>query len=160
VREAIIKELKGLVDDETGEPIIEEIYRKEELYSGPHLKEAPDILFLPRNLEIAAFGNMPLPHTESWILPGRIGISSHGRPPHDEGKRIRKGAKMEGAKIIDLAPSFLYLLDLPVSREMDGKVLDRAFLPRPLTRSRSIISKKVPLDSNRKRFILIPKRKN
>ena len=46
-----------------------------------------------------------------------------------KGKRIRKGAEMEGAKIIDLAPSFLYLLDLPVPREMDGKVLAKAFLP-------------------------------
>jgi len=130
VREAIIKELKGLVDDETREPIIEEIYRKEELYSGPHLKEAPDIVFLPRNLEIVAFGEYAF--ASHRILDPSWGVSGSHRMDGllmMEGRRIRKGAEMEGAKIIDLAPSILYLLDLPIPREMDGKVLNRAFLP-------------------------------
>ena len=56
IREEIIKELKELVDQETGERVVEEIYRKEEIYSGPHLSEAPDIVFLPKGLKIAAFG--------------------------------------------------------------------------------------------------------
>ncbi len=47
-----------------------------------------------------------------------------------KGNRIRKGAGVEGAEIIDLAPSILHFLDLPVPEEMDGKVLESAFVDR------------------------------
>src|SRR3989304_3087253 len=51
VQEEIIEKLKNLMDEETGEKVVGEIYRKEALYHGPHLKEAPDVVFLPRSLE-------------------------------------------------------------------------------------------------------------
>ena len=77
VREAIIRELKMLVDEETGKPVVDEIYRKEELYSGPHLREAPDIVFLPRNLEIAAFGEYEF--ASHRILDPSRGVSGSHR---------------------------------------------------------------------------------
>jgi predicted AlkP superfamily phosphohydrolase/phosphomutase len=77
VREAIIRELRALVDDETGKPVVKEIYRKEEIYSGPHLKEAPDILFLPRDLEIAAFGEYEF--ASHRILEPSWGVSGSHR---------------------------------------------------------------------------------
>ncbi len=131
VREAIIEELKGLKDEETGQPVVREIYRKEELYSGPHLREAPDIVFLPRDLEIAAFGEYEF--ASHRVLDPSRGVSGSHRMDGllmMKGKRIRQGAAIEDAEIIDLAPSILHLLDLPVPREMDGKVLGSAFLDR------------------------------
>jgi len=44
-----------------------------------------------------------------------------------KGEGIRHASGIEGAQIIDLAPSILYLLGLPVPKEMDGKVLEKAF---------------------------------
>ena len=129
VREAIIEALKLLVDGETGSPVIEEIYRKEELYSGPHLSEAPDLVFLPKNLEIAAFGEYEF--ASHRILDPSWGVSGSHRMDGllmMKGSRIRKGVGIEGARIIDLAPTVLYLLDLPVSREMDGRMMEDAFL--------------------------------
>ncbi len=32
-----------------------------------------------------------------------------------------------GGRILDLAPTILYCLGLPIPREMDGRVLERAF---------------------------------
>ncbi len=43
------------------------------------------------------------------------------------GKSLRKGMTLQGARIIDLAPSVLYLLGLPVPISMDGEVLREAF---------------------------------
>jgi predicted AlkP superfamily phosphohydrolase/phosphomutase len=131
VREAIIGELKMLVDEETGKPVVDEIYRKEELYSGPHLREAPDIVFLPRNLEIASFGEYEF--ASHRILDPSRGVSGSHRMDGllmMKGHRIQQGAEIEGAEIIDLAPSILYLLGLPIPEGVDGRVLKNAFLPR------------------------------
>jgi len=133
VREAIIGELKALVDQETGKPVVDEIFRKEELYSGAHLREAPDIVFLPRNLETAAFGEYEF--ASHKVLDLSWGVSGSHRMEGllmMRGSRIRKGTVIQRAEIIDLAPSVLYLLGLPVPGEMDGKVLASAFRERVL----------------------------
>lgn len=131
VREAIIQELKGLKEEDTNKAVVKEIYRKEELYTGPHLKEAPDIVFLPRDLKIAAFGEYEF--ASHRVLDPSRGVSGSHRMDGllmMKGKRIRRGAGIEGAEIIDLAPSILHFLDLPVPKEMDGKVLGSAFVDR------------------------------
>jgi predicted AlkP superfamily phosphohydrolase/phosphomutase len=43
------------------------------------------------------------------------------------GPRFRKGAIVEGARLIDVAPTTLYLLGAPVPENMDGKILTTAF---------------------------------
>jgi arylsulfatase A-like enzyme len=39
------------------------------------------------------------------------------------GKGIKKGVRYDGARLIDMAPTILTLLGLPVSADMDGRVL-------------------------------------
>lgn len=47
VRDSLIKAIpRKLIDPETGEPVIERIYRKEELYSGDYLFCAPDLVIV------------------------------------------------------------------------------------------------------------------
>ncbi len=40
------------------------------------------------------------------------------------GPQIRKGEKLEGASVLDVTPTLLHYLGIPVARDMDGKVLD------------------------------------
>ena len=40
-----------------------------------------------------------------------------------KGPHLRRGAEIYGARLIDIAPTLLYLLDQPVPRDMDGRVL-------------------------------------
>lgn len=40
---------------------------------------------------------------------------------------IRQGSDIEGARIIDVAPTLLYMLGAPVPRDMDGRLLDGIF---------------------------------
>jgi tetratricopeptide (TPR) repeat protein len=40
------------------------------------------------------------------------------------GPHIRKGATLEGASVLDVTPTLLHYLGIPVGRDMDGKVLD------------------------------------
>ncbi len=137
VQEEIIKKLKNLVDEETGEKIVGEIYRKEELYHGPHLNEAPDIVFLPRDLEIAAFGEYEF--ASHRMIDYSWGVSGSHRMDGVlmmKGKPLKQGSVLQGAHIMDLAPSVLYLLGLPIPEEMDGKVLREAFLDKFLEERR------------------------
>lgn len=43
------------------------------------------------------------------------------------GPAFREGASLKGASILDLTPTILYLLGLPVAKDMEGKVLLEAF---------------------------------
>ncbi|MHC4429812.1 MAG: alkaline phosphatase family protein, partial [Planctomycetota bacterium] len=43
------------------------------------------------------------------------------------GPGIRRGARVEGASVLDLTPTLLYYLGLPVGKDMDGKVLTGIF---------------------------------
>ncbi|MCP4200834.1 MAG: tetratricopeptide repeat protein, partial [bacterium] len=45
------------------------------------------------------------------------------------GPQIRAGAKVAGASVLDLTPTVLHYLGFPIAKDMDGKVLDRVFLP-------------------------------
>lgn len=128
VRKEIIQELRRLVDEETGEEVVGEIYRKEDLYHGPHLKDAPDIVFLPKTFEIAAFGEYEF--ASHRMIDYSWGVSGSHRMDGlltMRGKHFQQGTLLQGARIIDLAPSVLYLLGLPVPDAMDGRVLEQAF---------------------------------
>ena len=132
----IIIGLENLRDPDTGEPVVERVYRKEELYSGEYLDEAPDLIVQWRNYEYDCrqrFGR-----EESSVFGDRITIHDL----QDQGisgvhrlsgvfflrrKHISSGKRIEGAQIIDLAPTVLYLLGMPVPRSMDGQVLIQAF---------------------------------
>lgn len=46
LRDDIILKLSSLRDPKTGESVIEAVYNKEEVYSGPYLRDALDIIFL------------------------------------------------------------------------------------------------------------------
>jgi len=131
VTEEIIEELKKLVDEQTGEKVVGEIYRKEELYHGPHLGEAPDVIFLPKSFEIVAFGEYEF--ASHRVIDFSLGVSGSHRMDGlvmMRGKQFKPGTVIQRAHIVDLAPSILYLLDLPVPDAMDGKVLEAAFLEK------------------------------
>ncbi|HSF14450.1 MAG TPA: alkaline phosphatase family protein, partial [Vicinamibacteria bacterium] len=50
------------------------------------------------------------------------------------GPAIRKGARLLSPSLFDLAPTSLYLMGLPVGRDMDGRVLTEALTPVLLAR--------------------------
>jgi arylsulfatase A-like enzyme len=47
-----------------------------------------------------------------------------------KGQPIRRGVELQGASIIDLAPSILCLMGMPVPEDTDGRVIIEALEPR------------------------------
>ncbi len=128
VREELIACLSSFTDPDTGEPLVGRIARREEVYSGPYLDRAPDLILWPRLETDIFFGlseigsNRVLEPTYRYSGMHRdYGLSVM------RGEGIREGAELEGAQIQDMAPTILHLMGLPVPEEMDGQVLRPAF---------------------------------
>lgn len=121
--ETIIKDIDELKDPKTNKPLFKQVVRKEEIYHGPYIDEAHDILFNSNKLVFRKDDG----HHDFLreIEATDLGNGEHIR----EGILILKGplihaeGKLDSPQLEDLAPTILYLLDLPIPDYMDGKVL-------------------------------------
>jgi len=131
----IISHLEELKDPETMEKAVEKVYRREELYHGPNLELAPDLLIRWKDDLYLSKKEFTSSHNVLWSKYTKFGRYSSKYDMYQTGthkingvvifygKNIKKGSNLQGAKIIDLAPSILYLLNEPIPESMDGKVL-------------------------------------
>lgn len=123
----------SVVDEEKGEKIVEKIYRKHELYSGSFLSEAPDILIiLKKGYEPRLWtkGIEPLKRNgKKTVKTGtHIGSNAQRGIIIVSGKGIKSMSPIE-AKIIDVTPTILHILGVPIPSDMDGIVLKEMFEP-------------------------------
>lgn len=127
LREEIAQQLLTLRDPETGQAPIEAVYRREDLYDGPYLESAPDLVVEPKRHESMAQDNYVLSSALADTLFGTINPRSGN---HDLegifmacGPGIRGGVKLHDARIIDIAPTILHAMGLPIPGDMDGRAL-------------------------------------
>jgi predicted AlkP superfamily phosphohydrolase/phosphomutase len=128
VRERIMSELASLRDPHTGETVVSAVYRREDLYSGEYLPLMPDILIAFENRpyligDSVSAGKAIEPMPEGYV-EGRhhpIGVFAAF------GANVRRGQTLSEAKIVDVAPTLLYALGLPLPKGLDGQVLEDVF---------------------------------
>ncbi len=145
LKEEITCAALALRDPRTGEPVVERVYRREEIYSGPYLDRTPDLLVQPRGWEYMAFGHADF--GSNRLVEGITGLSGHHRPEGVlilAGAGVRPGLRLEKVSILDLAPTILHALGVAVPEELDGRVLSEAFEAawvgaRPVTYSRASV---------------------
>jgi predicted AlkP superfamily phosphohydrolase/phosphomutase len=131
VRDEIIARLWQMRDPKTGEQVVQEVYRREEVYWGDNVEQAADIVFIPTRMEYFGFGEYEFGSNEI-IESMKRGISGTHRPNGIcllWGKPIRAGAEIEHARLYDLAPTILHLMGEPIPADMDGRVLAEALQP-------------------------------
>jgi predicted AlkP superfamily phosphohydrolase/phosphomutase len=127
VRDEIIARLANLRDEEMGVQVATRIYRREELYSGPCLQRAPDIIFDAHDERYVGFGGQEF--TANMVMaPSRLFNGCHRRDGIVvlSGQPVRACVRLNPHDIIDLAPTILYLLGYPVPGDMDGRVMVEA----------------------------------
>jgi len=138
----ITEALYGLRDPDTGEQMVVDVMPREEVYTGHLIDRAPDILIRWKDdkyLGTKDYDNKPdgpifgvkqkfgrhgaayaLDQTGTHIIEGICILFGYG---------VRQDAHLQDANLVDLAPTILHLLDVPISQAMDGRVLTEAFVP-------------------------------
>jgi predicted AlkP superfamily phosphohydrolase/phosphomutase len=127
VRDRIIETLVALRDPGTGEPVVQWARRREELFEGSHLEEAPDVvaLFHPAYKGASGLDELfePVP---AQILDEYSGVHAMEGIFAAAGRGIRRGVDLGTRSILDVAPTLLALLGRPVPADADGSVMDAA----------------------------------
>ncbi len=123
--DSVLAELSAFLEEDrdqvTGEAIIANTYLGKELYDGPFAHRGPDLvieynnLFRPESAPAARNAHLEGGHTLEGIF------LAHGP---DIQRQV-----VSGARLIDLAPTVLYLLGQPIPADMDGRTLSEIVSP-------------------------------
>lgn len=135
-REILIHELKKIEHPVRKEKIIRKVYKREEIYFGEFLENAPDLIVLPNDgyeidmaLKVSGRGKLwgcEAIETEKvfnkWLGHHRLnGVFLA------YGEGMKKGAKIRKVTIYDIAPTILHIYGLPIANDIDGRVLTEIF---------------------------------
>lgn len=123
-REKLIQDLENFKDENTGERIIQAIYKREDVYSGDALLEAPDLTLVLRDYGFVSINNV-LPPVEPRKSPQGThhpdGIFLAG------GKGIKGGFEAERHNVADVPATLLYSLGLEIPSDLEGLVAKSFF---------------------------------
>jgi predicted AlkP superfamily phosphohydrolase/phosphomutase len=135
--ELITQKLGELKDPRTNQPVVPRVYRRTELFHGPFAKEAPDLILDWWSAN--AFSIKPSFPEEGDQPVLKIRPRAPTKEPEwggthrkdgilvMKGGPFKQGAKVEGARLIDLAPTLLHLMGQKIPDDIDGRVLVDAF---------------------------------
>lgn len=148
VRERIIQALHRWVEPETGQRVVKRVYKREEVFSGPFVTRFPDLIIewnLDQGYSYLFKSSRGAPGCASIArVEGQDKAQSKSADHRDDGICIAVGPYVKqhtvlgDAHLLDLAPTMMYLLGLPVPKDMDGKVLiqivtDEYLVAHPVT---------------------------
>jgi len=130
----IIDGLRDVRDPENGEKVFERLEQRDDIYDGPYVDRAPDVVVLPRR---DTAHQTTVAHQadarKGWIEPVDD-WSAFGH--HDSagvfGARgsIFRRCDVTGARILDVMPTVLHAMGLPIPDDLEGRVLEDAFSER------------------------------
>jgi predicted AlkP superfamily phosphohydrolase/phosphomutase len=113
-------------DPETGLPLFKQIIRGKEYYGDPIEAFTPDLIILPGSyMRVAAPRQRRMYESTGWAtgdhaLAGILIASGNG---------IRQGKTVDDARLVDLAPTILHMLNVPIPDDMDGRLLEDILEP-------------------------------
>lgn len=126
-----------LRDPQTGEPIIERICLRDEIYQGEYLFRAPDLIvvFRPGYAPSPNSINAGLDGRAVWPVPGGTRAVDGLHPATVaglalvSGEPFAPGHTIARSPLTSIAPTILHTLHLPLPVHMDGDVISDLFTP-------------------------------
>jgi predicted AlkP superfamily phosphohydrolase/phosphomutase len=128
-RRDLSEALMTVRDPETGEPVVERVWTREELFEGPNIALAPDL-----TLELSDGGLMSILASETPVRRRPVPTGTH-RPEGmfvAKGAEYRRGVSVDALSILDVAPLMLHALGLPIPASLEGRLAIGAFDPAAL----------------------------
>lgn len=125
LKEEIISRLYEVEHPDTKGKIMDIVLTKEEVYKGPYISEAPDILFMADGL---AYLQLDRLDSNRLFAPTNLkGCHRLNGIFIGKGTGFKKGAEVQGANIVDILPTLLYSMNLPIPDDLDGRILNDCF---------------------------------
>jgi predicted AlkP superfamily phosphohydrolase/phosphomutase len=123
-RQRLKDDLRSLRDPASGQQIVSEIWTREEAFTGPHSAAAPDLTLILRDGGLVSI----LPAAEAISRrPVVSGAHRHVGIFAAKGPEILQGWTAPELSILDVAPTVLYSLGLPVPSEMQGRMAEEIY---------------------------------
>jgi predicted AlkP superfamily phosphohydrolase/phosphomutase len=123
-RARLAEQLLDYRDPVTGERVVARVTTREEAFPGGAMDQAPDLTLTLTDHSFVSVIN------EEPIVFHRPEINGTHRPEGIfilRGPRIRSGENLEPFSILDITPTMLYCLGLPLSEEFEGKLTAAAW---------------------------------
>ena len=118
LREEISEGLLNLRDPDTGEPMIEKVLRREEIYHGPQFDRAADLIAAPRR----GYDLKGAMGKEALTFKGDELVGMH---TYDDAMLYIQGheIKRQEFSVVDVMPTVLEIMGLPLPADLDGASL-------------------------------------
>jgi len=110
-----------------------EIWQRDDIWHGPYLDRAPDMLIQMSDPFYDKAANLT-DHGSPFSFYGQhytdfVGVHRRMGALLAIGPQIQPGTRLDGANILDVAPTALHVMGLPIPRDMDGQVLTGLLRP-------------------------------
>ncbi|MCB8919151.1 MAG: alkaline phosphatase family protein [Ardenticatenaceae bacterium] len=128
LRDQIAAAALALRDPADGASVVQQVYKREEIFHGIRTQRLPDLVLHTDRARYVSFGHADFGSNK--VIEPSIGQTGHHHMVGIVGLRgpgVRPGLPLAEASILDLAPTILHYLGLPVPSYMDGRVLTEAF---------------------------------
>jgi predicted AlkP superfamily phosphohydrolase/phosphomutase len=131
IRRRLVEGLRQLKDPVRGTAVVDSIYLKEDIYTGPYMSVAPDILCIekPGYLFFSLAATPDLRLLDAGPNPDKTFSGFHRRRGTIGlyGDYVRSGQALD-ARIIDIPAIILAYLGVPAPADMDGHLPRQAFV--------------------------------
>jgi predicted AlkP superfamily phosphohydrolase/phosphomutase len=132
----VTEKLQKIVDPDTGQSLFTNVYSSEELYKGPALDHAPDLVldFYDSNWNaLATFGR----GSRAENLRNKYFVSNWREFGHHSrdgififtGPDFGNGSASHAGHVMDIPATLLYLYNVPIPEDYDGRVMTEAMAP-------------------------------
>ena len=123
--------LLAIPHPETGEPLVDKVLERADLYDGPHAHLAPDLIVVLKDWRYRTIGLHDF--TTNKLISPSFGPTGDHRMEGvliASGRGVQPGAQLRpDATLLDVTPTILHLLGVPLPSDLDGRPMDELFDP-------------------------------
>jgi len=159
----IQRRLLAYRDPQTGEQVVSHVFTREDLFVGDRVADLPEIFFetvrgvIPLGITISGFFEL-----SDVMGPIVVGINHPYPGDHEReglfvlaGPDVRSGVRLD-TELVNLPPTLLYLMGIPVPPDFDGSVVRGALTDERLVRAPVQIGKNDARRKHEPQLIIAP----